>query len=170
LDEAQVTITCQNWIGLTDRLFSFFLILFSDTVKLIENFPMPEMTANPYPPDAQAQLARERNRIAADRSLLSFTRNSLTLISIGIGINQVMMALSPDDPRANRFAYILSLVLIGLGNFNLVFACLDYQQEMKRLKQPEYFFTPRYSLGGVTGLALLIVALLVLGWIVTRVL
>jgi putative membrane protein len=128
------------------------------------------MTANPYPPDAQAQLARERNRIAADRSLLSFTRNSLTLISIGIGINEVVMALSPDDTNANKFAYLLSLVLIGLGNFNLVLACVDYHQEMKRLKQPEYHFTPRYSLGGITGLALLIVTLFVLGWIVARVL
>jgi len=128
------------------------------------------MIDNPYPPDVQGQLARERNHLAADRSLLSFTRNSLTLISIGIGINEIVMTLSPDDSQANQFAYILSLFFLGLGNFNLVLACLDYQQEMKRLQQPEYHFTPRYSLGAITGLALVIVSLFALGWIVVRVL
>jgi putative membrane protein len=46
---------------------------------------MHEPMQNPYPPNVQANLARERNRIAADRSLLSFVRNSLTLISVGVG-------------------------------------------------------------------------------------
>lgn len=34
---------------------------------------------NPYPPNPQPELARERNRIAADRTLLSFVRSSVTL-------------------------------------------------------------------------------------------
>lgn len=126
------------------------------------------MTINPYPPDTQAQLARERNRLAADRSLLSFTRNSLTLISIGIGVKEIVVTLSPNDSYANRFAYVLSLFFVGLGNLNLVLACLDYQQEMKRLQQPEYHFTPRYSLGAITGFAIVLVSLFAFGWIMIR--
>ncbi|MDR9403439.1 MAG: DUF202 domain-containing protein [Halothece sp. Uz-M2-17] len=128
------------------------------------------MTINPYPPDTQAQLARQRNYLAANRSLLSFTRNSLTLISIGIGVKEIVMTLSPNDTYANRFAYILSLFFLGLGNFNLIVACFDYQQEMKRLQQPEYQFTPRSSLGAITGFAIVIISLFAFGWIVIRVL
>lgn len=128
------------------------------------------MMTNPYPSDAQAQLARERNRLAADRSLLSFIRNSLILISTGIAINQVVIALSSDQIRTNAFAHILSLVLIGLGTISLILACLDYQGEMKRLKQPEYYFTPRFSLATVIGFAILATGSFTLGWFVSGVL
>ncbi|MGB6017597.1 MAG: DUF202 domain-containing protein, partial [Nodosilinea sp.] len=99
---------------------------------------MNEPMQNPYPPNAQIELAHERNRIAADRSLLSFIRNSVTLISTGVGIDQVIGRLSPIAPYINEWGYVLSLVLVGLGVVNLLFAARDHQGEMKRLKQPEY--------------------------------
>jgi putative membrane protein len=130
---------------------------------------MHEPMQNPYPPNVQAELARERNRIAADRSLLSFVRNSLTLISVGVGVNQVVKLVSPDDATA-LWVYLLNLTMVGLGLFNLLFAALDYQGELKRLKQPEYYFTPRWSLGGVTGVILVIAALYIFAWLMAKVL
>jgi putative membrane protein len=118
---------------------------------------MHEPMQNPYPPNVQAELARERNRIAADRSLLSFVRNSVTLISTGVGIEEILNLLIPVAPYVNEWGYFLSLLLVGLGVINLYFAIRDYQGETKRLRQPEYYFTPRWSLGGMTGLALFIV-------------
>lgn len=112
---------------------------------------MNEPMRTPYPPNVQAELARERNRIAADRSLLSFIRNSVTLISTGVGINQVVLNLTPIASYWTAWVYLLTLVLIGLGVINLFFAAVDYQEEMKRLRQSEYTFTPRWSLGAVTG-------------------
>jgi putative membrane protein len=127
------------------------------------------MMSNPYPSDVQAQLARERNRIAADRSLLSFIRNSLLLISTGVGIDQVAIALSPDQIATFGFTHLFSLFLTGLGTVSLLLACRDYQQEIKRLNQPEYYFTPRYSLGRATGYAIIATGLLALGWVIFRV-
>lgn len=127
------------------------------------------MMSNPYPSDVQAQLARERNRIAADRSLLSFIRNSLLLISTGVGIDQVAIALSPDQIATFGFTHLFSLFLTGLGTVSLLLACRDYQQEIKRLNQPEYYFTPRYSLGRATGYAIVATGLLALGWVIFRV-
>jgi putative membrane protein len=83
--------------------------------------------------NVQENLARERNRIAADRSLLSFVRNSLTLISVGIGVHQVVRLIAPSEATA-LWVRILSLTLIGAGVLNLIFAALDYQGEMQRLK------------------------------------
>jgi|GEM_PF-712384 len=122
---------------------------------------MNEPMQNPYPSDAQAQLARERNRVAADRSLLSFTRNSVTLISAGVGIDQIARTFTPNVPLVNVWVYLLTLVLIGLGVANLIFGAADYQREMKRLRQPEYYFTPRWSLGAVTGWIVLFAGLVV---------
>jgi len=104
---------------------------------------MNEPMQNPYPPKVQDELARERNRVAADRSLLSFVRNSVTLITIGVSIDQVVRALASTALFIDAWNYALSLTLIGLGVINLGFAILDYNGEMQRLRQPEYSFTPR---------------------------
>lgn len=121
---------------------------------------MHESMQNPYPPNVQVELARERNRIAADRSLLSFVRNSVTLISAGVGIEEILNRLVPVAPYVNEWGYFLSLLLIGLGVINLYFAIRDYRGETKRLRQAEYYFTPRLSLGGMTGLALFLVGVI----------
>jgi putative membrane protein len=124
----------------------------------------------PTSPDVQSELARERNHIAADRSLLSFVRNGLTLISIGFGIDRVVQAISPGALHTAGLAYISSLVFIGLGVFTVIGAARDYQQELKRLKQPDYYFTPRWSLSGVIGVAILIVGIVAFVWIAAKLL
>ncbi|MGB3614426.1 MAG: DUF202 domain-containing protein [Elainellaceae cyanobacterium] len=123
---------------------------------------MNEPLLPPYPPNVQAELARDRNRAAADRTLLSFIRSSVILITAGVSIDRVFRTLSPAAPALDVWIYGLNLVLIGLGVINLLFAALDYQGEIRRLKQPIYSFTPRRSLGAATGWTLLLVGLLAL--------
>ncbi len=127
---------------------------------------MNEPLQNPDRPNAQDELARERNRVAADRSLLSFVRNSVTLISIAVSIDQSTKALSSvpiftPSPFVDLWVYALTLLLTGLGVVNLIFAILDYHGEMKRLRQPVYHFKPRWSLGELTGWILFAVGLLI---------
>lgn len=123
---------------------------------------------NPYPPNVQAELARGRNHMAADRSLLSFVRTSLVLISAGVGINDVVAVLSPDASQAMPWAAILSLSTIGLGVLTLILAIGEYQGEMRRLQQPEYQFTPRWSVGATTGLMALGLGLALFGLMTLR--
>ena len=114
-----------------------------------------------YPSNVQAELARERNRIAADRSLLSFVRSSVTLITIGFGIDRVITALSPASSHPEAWLYSLSLVLIGTGVLSLALASLDYAGEMQRLSRPDYDFTPRWSLASLTGWTIFAIGVIV---------
>ena len=52
---------------------------------------------SPALPNSQDELARDRNRLAADRSLLSFVRISLTLISLGVALEQILRAIAAGD-------------------------------------------------------------------------
>ncbi|WP_198808498.1 DUF202 domain-containing protein [Leptolyngbya sp. BL0902] len=113
----------------------------------------------------QDELARERNHLAADRSLLSFSRTSLTLIGIGVGVDQVVSAIALSGRFIDTWAYLLSLVLVGLGVVTLALAIRDYQGEMQRLKAPVYRYTPRRALGGLTGLLVLVVGILAFLWL-----
>ncbi|MBD2230215.1 DUF202 domain-containing protein [Phormidium tenue] len=116
---------------------------------------------------AQDDLARDRNRLAADRSLLSFVRNSLTLIGLGLGLEQILAALSAHhgDRNIDGWAYGLSLVYVGLGVLSLGFAIADCQAERARLRSPHYRYQPRHSLAAATGLAIFATGVLALGWL-----
>jgi putative membrane protein len=123
------------------------------------------------PIDETTELARERNRIAADRTLLAWIRLSLTLIGIGFGVDQSIYLLHReigDVINPYRLSHILGLLLIGLGVYALIVAAIDYRGEMHRLKQPEYRFTPRYQLGETIGMALVAIAGLTFGTILWR--
>lgn len=121
---------------------------------------------NPAPQfNAQDELARERNHLAADRSLLSFVRSSLTLISIGVGVDQVVIAIAPGGRFIDTWAYLLSLALVGLGVFTIILAILDYQGEMRRLKAPVYLYTPRHPLGSTMGLLVLMIGIIAFFWL-----
>ncbi len=103
----------------------------------------------------QDELARERNHLAADRTLLSFLRSSLTLVSLGVGVDQVISAIAPTRLDIDAWVHGFSLALIALGVVTLGLANQDYQREIQRLQAPVYRYTPRWSLAGTTGLVIL---------------
>jgi len=119
----------------------------------------------PYPPQAQDDLARDRNRLAAERSLLSFVRISLTLIGLGVGLDQVVTAVSPSRGYAGSWVYGFNLVYVGLGVLTLGLAIADYRGEIKRLRSPQYSYCPRWSLSQLIGLTILATGLTALGWL-----
>lgn len=124
---------------------------------------MTDSNFQPKPPDNQVELAKERNRIAADRTILSWIRLSLTLIGIGFGIEQAVNLLYRqvgDAINPARLSYLLSVLFIGLGIYAIIMAAIDYRGELARLNQPEYVFTPRFRLGETVAIALLAIALL----------
>ena len=115
------------------------------------------------PPNLQAELARERNRIAADRTLLSWIRTGITLIGVGFGVDQSVQSLYQrlgDVINPLRFSHLLGLALVGLGTFAVIMAAIDHQKELHRLAQPDYFYTPRLRLGEVVGIVLIAIALI----------
>lgn len=124
------------------------------------------MSSHPsHAPNAQDDLARDRNRLAADRSLLSFVRLSLTLIGVGVGFEQILRALSPSGRYIDAWAYGLSLVYVGLGVLSLGFAIADYRAERVQLRSPQYRYRPRRSVGKAIGLAVFATGAIAFGWL-----
>jgi putative membrane protein len=128
-----------------------------------------ESLPNTYPDNTQENLARERNRVAADRSLLSFVRNSLTLMSTGVGLYYISQELASSGIYMNNWLHALLLALIGLGITTLIFAILDYRAELQRLQQATYQFSPRWSLAELTGWAIFMAGLYTLLWLTVSV-
>jgi len=122
---------------------------------------MSDPQNSPKPPDYQTELAKERNRIAADRTLLSWIRVTVSFIGIGFGLDQILNTL--DASTGARLASLLSvrtlgLFYIGLGILTSLFAALDYQGELSRFQKLDYRYTPRPSLGMFVAGALVVLS------------
>lgn len=110
------------------------------------------------------ELAKERNRAAAERTLTSWIQNSIALIGFGIAFDQIFAALQQSFPQENltsilKFAQSLGLSLIALGIGLLILAIIQYYIEVKSIEAEDYIAKPNRSLNLAVGIAILLFGL-----------
>ncbi|MBV8884805.1 MAG: DUF202 domain-containing protein [Chroococcidiopsidaceae cyanobacterium CP_BM_RX_35] len=114
----------------------------------------------PHPPNTQAELAKERNRAAAERTLMAWIRTSLSLISFGFGIDSIVSAIRSFQATENinpvRFSRIFGLAFIALGVYAMIVAAIEHRRELRQIQRnADYFYDPRRSLGFTVAFALI---------------
>ena len=134
---------------------------------------MHDPDPNLSPPNMQADLARERNRAAAERTLMAWIRTSLSLIGFGFGIDRIVSAIHSLAPAADinsvRFSRILGLAYISLGIYAMVVAAREHRQELRRIqRQGNYTYTPRRSLGLTVAVAMVCIGVFAFVGILVR--
>ena len=82
-------------------------------------------------------LALDRNKLAAERTLMAWVRTSLSMISFGFTIYKFLQVIDeqstvpivrPNVPRN------VGLFLTGLGTFVVVVACIQHWSYVKNLR------------------------------------
>jgi putative membrane protein len=89
------------------------------------------------------ELAKERNRAAAERTMNAWIGQSLTLIGFGIAIDRVHQGVRqqlPDtDPLVREvLTRTISIAFIGLGIVLLALALVQHRLEVKSLEREDY--------------------------------
>lgn len=109
------------------------------------------------------ELAKERNRAAAERTLLAWIRTSLSLIGFGFGIDQIVAAIQStrrlDDLETIYLARITGLAFIAVGLYAVLSAAIEHRRELRRIQRDDYLYTPRRSNALAVAIALMAIGI-----------
>jgi putative membrane protein len=90
------------------------------------------------------ELTKERNRLAADRTLMAWIRTSLSLIAFGFGIGKAYEYLKSvgmhDSVDPIRSTLIFGSSFMGLGMLALIAAIIQHTRILQRLEAPDYAY------------------------------
>jgi len=125
------------------------------------------VTSEPQPAEPtiseSTELAKERNREAADNTLMAWIRTSLSLIGFGFGIDAIVQTLQKtalgNAPNLALNARILGLSFIAVALFAVIVAMAQYRLELRLLDSGNYRYKPSFPLGLAVAAALCLVGL-----------
>jgi len=107
------------------------------------------------------ELARERNREAADRTLLAWIRTSLAMISLGFGIERLGQAALSLDGRLSGFSplktQIFGASLIVLGMAATLAGMWEHRHMLSAISSDDYRYADRPPIARYMGWALVLV-------------
>ena len=107
------------------------------------------------------ELARERNREAADRTLLAWIRTSLALISFGFGIERLGQAAIELDGKLAGFSAIRTriggAVLVALGVAATLAGMWEHRRMLQAIASDDYRYADRPPIARYMGWALVLV-------------
>jgi putative membrane protein len=114
--------------------------------------------------NTSTELAKTRNRAAAERTTLAWIRTALALISFGFGLDKIISAIrdAGGDGNTNQDfgVQLMSMGFIGVGIFTLLIAIRQHKRELIRLRSDPYLYRDEPSLSIATATAVLVIGVL----------
>jgi putative membrane protein len=105
------------------------------------------------------ELARERNRAAADRTLMAWIRTALAMIGFGFGVGKLYEALEQSNPDRVvdplNSSKIVGEALIALGVLGLLAAVVQHLKILKQINDEQYVYRPPRALPMIVAVLLL---------------
>jgi putative membrane protein len=121
------------------------------------------MDASPTSKDTSADLAKERTREAADRTLMAWIRTCLSLIGFGFGIAKFRDILGEAGlrrgPEHIHSTLIFGLSFIALGILGLLAAVIQHWRILQHIKLDNFQYTGFRPVVMITAILLLLIGL-----------
>ena len=131
-----------------------------------------EMDEHPKETNVSNELAKERTREAADRTLMAWIRTCLSLIGFGFGIAKfrdiLVEAGMRRGPEHLHSTLIFGLSFISLGIFGLLAAVVQHWRILQHIKFENFQYTGFRPVVMITAIILLLIGLFAFIFILLR--
>ena len=118
------------------------------------------------------ELAKQRNRDAAELTLMAWIRTCLSLISFGFGLDKIVEAIDRSGVgQGAPVGWGVQLVAAAFtitGILAMGGATVQYRRELRRLQQDDYIYRDKPHIAAATAVMLTLIGVLALGLIAAR--
>ena len=121
------------------------------------------MADTPSATNTATELARERNREAADRTLMAWIRTALSLIGFGFGIGkfhdyvETAGLTSKLDPVHSLLIFGVSFMVLGL--VGLLAAVIQHIRVLEQLNKRDFTYAATRPIGLAVAIVLLLIGI-----------
>ena len=112
------------------------------------------------------ELAKQRNRDAAERTLMAWIRTCLSLISFGFGLDKIIAAIdramAGGDRQVQWGVQLVSAAFVITGILAMAGATIQYRRELRRLQHDDYVYRDKPQLAAATAVLITLIGLVAL--------
>ena len=112
------------------------------------------------------QLAKERNRAAAERTLMAWIRTCLSLISFGFGLDKIIAAINSsrlsNPGHAEWSVRLVALGFVLTGILAMLAATAQHRQMLRRLRRDDFVYREEPSIALATAVSIALIGILAL--------
>ena len=115
------------------------------------------------------ELAKQRNRDAAERTLMAWIRTCLSLISFGFGLDKIIAAidraLTGGELQAQRGVQLVAAAFVVTGVLAMAGATVQYRRELRRLQHDDYVYRDKPQLAAATAVLITLIGVTALAMV-----
>ena len=115
------------------------------------------------------ELAKQRNRDAAEHTLMAWIRTCLSLISFGFGLDKIIAAidraLTGGELQAQRGVQLVAAAFVVTGVLAMAGATVQYRRELRRLQHDDYVYRDKPQLAAATAVLITLIGVTALAMV-----